>query len=149
MVARKNRSTGRWLMPGFSEFYPERLDRYFDEFFHMPSRLLSEFAKMPDIDLIDEGDHITVKADIPGVKKEDIKLRVDKSRITISAETKKEKEEKSKNYYFSERAASSYFRNVQLPSEVVPDSAEAKFEDGTLEINLKKAKEEGKEVTVK
>ncbi|MGC8547759.1 MAG: Hsp20/alpha crystallin family protein [Candidatus Micrarchaeia archaeon] len=149
MVARRNRSTGRWLMPEIPELYPERLSKYLDTLFYAPSALLSDFAKMPDVDLIDEGDHITVKADMPGVKKDDIKLKVNKSNITISAETKKEKEEKGKNYYYSERAASSYFRSIPLPTEVLPDTADAKFEDGTLEISIKKAKEEGKEVTVK
>ena len=146
-----NRRKGRWLLPETFEMDPiERLSRQIDRLFYIPpsySSLLSE--TLPDVDLVDEGDHFTIKADLPGVKKDEIKLKVNKNSVTIRAETKKEREEKKKNYYYNERTSSSYFRDIPLPSEVLPDTAEAKFEDGTLEINVKKTKGEGKEVEVK
>ncbi len=148
MVARKRKEEGNWLLPEPFEEYTNRLNRYLDRLFFAPARYLEAFAETPDVDLIDEGDHFTIRADLPGVKKEDIKLKVNKDNVTISASTKKEKEEKGKNYYYNERASSSYFRSIPLPSEVLPDSASAKFEDGTLEISIKKAKEEGKEVQI-
>ncbi len=149
MAARRKKVSGDWLLPDVFSDYPDRLSKYLDKLFFAPARYLEGFAELPDVDLIDEGDHFVIRADMPGVRKEDIKLRVDKDKVVISAETKKQKEEKGKNYYYNERSAASYFRSIPLPSEVLPDTASAKFEDGTLEINVKKTKEEGKEIEVK
>jgi len=149
MAERKRK--GEWLVPESFDinFWPRSISKYLDRLFYAPFSYLDKFTETPDIDLIDNGDKYTIRADLPGVRKEDIKLKVNKDSITISAETKKEKEEKRSDYYYSERASASYFRRIPLPSEVVPESADAKFEDGTLEINVKKTKEEGKEVTIK
>ncbi len=114
----------------------------------MPSRLLGIESSMPDIDLVDQGDSIKIRADMPGVKKGDIKINVDENFVTISAETKHEKEEEGKNYYFKERASSGYYRRLRLPTSVDPESSKAKFEDGTLEVTLKKTKNSGKSITI-
>ena len=132
MAARRKKVSGEWLLPDVFTNYQDRLTKYLDKLFFAPTRYLESFAEMPDVDLIDEGDHFIVRADLPGVSKNDIKLRVNKDSITISAETKKQKEEKGKNYYYNERSTASYFRTIPLPSEVLPDTASAKFEDGTL-----------------
>ncbi len=104
---------------------------------------------VPDVDMVDEGENLKVTVDLPGIKKEDIKLNVDKESITISANTRKEKEEKGKSYYYSERSSAGYYRRVQLPIPVRPESSRAKFESGSLEITIKKeGKPSGRSVAV-
>jgi len=114
--------------------------------FSMPIRA-NLFGSMP-IDLIDEGDSIRIKADMPGVDKGDIKLNVTKGNVSISAESKNESEKKGKSYYYSERRASSYYRSIDLPADIDPKSVKAKLENGILEITAKKLPGESTEVKV-
>lgn len=80
---------------------------------------------------------------------EDIKVNVTKDYLTLSGETKSSSEKKGKNYYYQERAAGSFYRTVRLPVDVVAESAKAKYENGTLRIELKKKDyTEGREVKV-
>ncbi len=104
-------------------------------------------TRVPAIDLTDEGDSFKIVADMPGVSKDEVHVRVDPDRVIIRAEKKKEKENEDKNYYIAERRDVKYFRAIALPEEVDPDTAKAKFENGTLEITVKKAKQR-KEIKV-
>lgn len=91
------------------------------------------------MDVTDKGDAFEVKVDMPGVKKEDINVTVEGSRVAISAETKTEKEEKEGDKVIhSERFAASYARAFELPVEVTDAGAEARFEDGVLTLTLHK-----------
>ena len=92
-----------------------------------------------------------VRADIPGVKKEDIKVSVDGNQVSISAEVKKEKEEKKgENLVRSERYHGTQYRSFSLQHEVNQAKAEAKYEDGVLELTLpKKEGASSKRLTVK
>ena len=89
MVARKRKEEGNWLLPEPFEEYTNRLNRYLDRLFFAPARYLEAFAETPDVDLIDEGDHFTIRADLPGVKKEDIKLKVNKDNVPRKRRRKK------------------------------------------------------------
>jgi HSP20 family protein len=104
-------------------------------------------TRVPAIDLTDEGDSFKLVADLPGMSKDEVHVRVDPDKIVIRAEKKKEKETEEKNYYIAERKNVRYFRVISLPEEVDPDSAKAKFDNGTLEITVKKAKQK-KEVKI-
>ena len=91
------------------------------------------------MDVVDKGDTFEVKVDMPGVKKEDINVTVEGSRVAISAETKTEKEEKEGDKVIhTERFAASYARAFELPVEVTDAGAEARFEDGVLTLTLHK-----------
>ncbi len=83
-----------------------------------------------------------VKAEIPGVKKEDINVQVDGNLVTISAEVRKDKEEKSERYVRQERYFGSVSRSFTLASPVDEKAASAKYTDGVLELRLPK-KENG------
>jgi HSP20 family protein len=96
-------------------------------------------SRLPSIDLVDNGDSFTVKADMPGVDKKNIKLKVTKEAMSISAERNEEKELKGKNYYSRERSSMGYYRELPFPEEVKSDSAKAKYDDGILTIDIKKA----------
>jgi HSP20 family protein len=91
------------------------------------------------MDVVDKGDKYEVKVDMPGVKKEDINVTVEGARVSISAETKTEKEEKEGDKVLhTERFAASYARTFELPVEVTEAGAEARFEDGVLTLTLAK-----------
>jgi len=112
-----------------------------------PSNLFSEFA-VPEVDMIDEGDSIRVRADMPGVDKQDIKVKVEKNNLIIKAEKESEKEKKEENYYYRERSSRHYYRSIPLPAEVDAKSAKATLKNGTLEIVLKKKEGAGEEIKI-
>lgn len=91
-------------------------------------------------DVIDEGNQFRVKMDVPGIKKNEIKLNVSDNSIEVSAEHKEESEEKKKNYLRKERSGVSYYRSLPLSEKVLSDKVTAKLADGILEITLPKSK---------
>lgn len=134
----------------------ERLDPFrgyedlFKRFWMRPT--LSEFEFPSDIKLdVEEDDKAyVVKADLPGVAKDDIKVSIDGNRVAITAEVKKEKEEKGKNVVRSERYYGSLYRSFMLDHDVDDAKAEAKYQDGVLELKLpKKPGAAAKQLTVK
>lgn len=114
----------------------DRIQRYFEDFVNFGFSFTDNFN--PRIDISEDDNDINVVAEIPGVKKEDLKITLQDNILTIEGEKKKEEEKKGKNYYRSERVFGSFKRSFTLPTEVDADKVEAKFEDGTLKINLKK-----------
>ena len=132
-----------------TRFDPFRnFDDLFKGFLVRPvSRELEPEIKM---DVSEDDKAYTIRAEIPGVKKEDIKVSVDGNQVSISAEVKKEKEEKEgKKVVHSERYYGKASRSFTLDHDVDPDAAKAKYSDGVLELTLpKKAGTAGKELTV-
>jgi len=98
--------------------------------------------------VIDEGDKIRIKADMPGVDKQNIKVKVEKNNVIISAEKEHEEEKKEENYYYKERSSRHYYRSIPLPTEVDSKNTKATFKNGTLEIVLKKKEEPGEEIKI-
>jgi HSP20 family protein len=104
----------------------------------------------PTVDLYDEKDDIVVKAELPGLEKDDIEVNLTEDRLTIKGEKKKEEEIKKENYYRSERSYGSFVRTLELPTEVQTDKVKAAFKNGVLEIRLPKTEEaKKKEIKVK
>ena len=104
----------------------------------------------PSVDVFEEGDDLVVKAELPGIKKEDIDIRLTDGMITISGEKKKEDEIKRKDYYKWERSYGSFCRSFELPAEVQKDKVKSTFRDGVLEIRMPKSREAiQKEVKIK
>jgi HSP20 family protein len=144
----------RWR-PGWSmvPWRPARdfdeLERRFEEFFGQPLWLTGERGWMPAVDVFEKDDKFIVKAELPGLKKEDIDVSVTDSTLQIKGEKKSESEVKEKDYYRSERSYGSFYRAVPLPARVNPDKIQADFEDGVLEVTLSKsAASRPKKVTV-
>lgn len=118
------------------ESFQNQIKKYFDDF---PSFGLNyENSFSPRIDISEKDDNIFVEAEIPGVKKDDLKITLQDNILTIKGEKKKEKESKDNNYYRCERSYGSFSRSFTLPSEVNTDKVDAKFNDGMLKIELKK-----------
>ena len=100
---------------------------------------LSEAAPRIKIDVSEQDGSYLVKAEIPGVRKEDIDVRIDGDQVTISAETKTEKQEKDKGrVVFKERQEGYASRSFTLACPVDEAHAEAKYQDGVLSLKLNK-----------
>ncbi|MFB5609908.1 MAG: Hsp20/alpha crystallin family protein, partial [Nitrosarchaeum sp.] len=91
-------------------------------------------------DVIDEGSQFRVKMDVPGIKKNEIKLNVTENSIEVSAEHKEESEKKKTNYLRKERSHVSYYRSLPLSEKILSDKVSAKLTDGVLDIVLPKSK---------
>ncbi|MDT3705577.1 MAG: Hsp20/alpha crystallin family protein [Thiobacillus sp.] len=127
------------------------LDDLFKGFLVRPMLVEGQPQMQIKMDLKEDDKAYTVRADIPGVKKEDIQVSIEGNQVSISAETKIEKEEKQgEKVLRSERYVGKVARNFTLASEVDEASAEAKYSDGVLELTLpKKAAGSAKKLAVK
>lgn len=119
----------------------------------LPAERKEGLVGIPAVDLIEKKDSLVLRAGMPGLKKKDIKVSVTDNDITVSGKVERTKEEKEENYYYAERAYSSWERTVPLPTEVKADQVKAKYEDGILEVSLPKtevakAKPEVREVKI-
>jgi HSP20 family protein len=135
-------------------FDPLALDPFEDSFRSLMRPWRSEAMEAAPkirLDLIERDDSYAVKAEIPGVRKEDIDIRVDGNLVTISAEMKKEKEEKKEGRVLRRERQEGYAsRSFTLACPVDDGKAEAKFVDGVLELTLpKKAPTSTKRLTVR
>ena len=91
-------------------------------------------------DVIDEGNQFRVKMDVPGIKKNEVKLNVTDNSLEVSAKHKEEAEEKKKNYLRKERSQVSYYRSLPLSEKIIAGKVMAKLTDGVLDITLPKSK---------
>jgi len=96
---------------------------------------------LPAIDLVEEGDHYVLRADVPGVSQDELKVELEDNVLTLSGERKSEHEERKDGYYRIERASGSFSRSLTLPEGVDPDAIEARFERGVLEVRIPKPAE--------
>jgi len=132
-------------------------DEFFNDFFQRAGVVpASRLANAPAVsrarmDVVDKGEAFEVKLDLPGVKKDDIQVSVEGSRIAISAEAKDSRETRDGDkVLYSERFVSSYARSFELPAEVTEEGADARFENGVLTLTLpKRAPIASKRLTIK
>jgi HSP20 family protein len=118
--------------------------------FRLPERIREIGVREPAIEVYEEKNDIVVKAEVPGMKKEEIEVNITENLLTIKGEKKKEEEIKKKDYYYSERSYGSFERSIEIPHAVHSDKARASFKDGVLEIRLPKTEEaKRKEVKLK
>ncbi len=120
----------------------DRIQRYFDDFSNFGFNMSDSFS--PKIDVSEDKSNIIVSAEIPGVKKDNIKITLQDNILTIEGEKKKESEEKDKNFYRNERSYGAFKRSFTLPATVDSEKVQAKFEDGMLNITLKKLEQKVK-----
>jgi HSP20 family protein len=109
---------------------------------------IAEWA--PSVDIIEDDKEWLVKADLPEVRKEDVKVTVENGVLTITGERKLEKEEKDKKYHRVERAYGNFLRSFTLPDAADGPRVSAEFKDGVLKVHLPKSeKAKPKAVEVK
>jgi HSP20 family protein len=107
-----------------------------------PFSLLPEdydFAHSPQMDFREDESKYMIKADLPGIKKEDLNITVTGSTLVFKGERKQESEKDEKGWHHTERWYGSFERVLELPSEVDASKVKASFKDGVLEITLPKA----------
>jgi len=95
-------------------------------------------VREPLVDVIDKGSEFVVRAELPGVAKEDVDLTVTPDGIEIRAETNRSRDEKEKNYEYRERTYQTLQRVLSFPEEVKADLAAATLKDGVLEVRVPK-----------
>jgi len=139
----------------------EEMDRWFEHVyprgwlrpFHMEWPSWGERAapfegRMPKVDVIDRDEDVVVRAEVPGVDKEDLDISITEHSVTIKGETKHEAKEEKGDYYCSEISRGAFVRTLALPGKVDADKAKAQFKDGVLELTLPKV-EKAKRRTIK
>lgn len=127
--------------------------RSFEEMFsdlRLPAALrAADLTPRVRIDVTETGEGYKVRADLPGVKKDDIKVNIEGNQVSISAETKSHSEHEGANMICAERSSGQYYRSFTLPQAVDDGGAKASFHDGVLELDLpKKASGGGKSLKI-
>ena len=133
----------------FMRWFGEEMDRLFEDFgfgggFFTPSlgRELSRLGETspsswsPQVEVIERGGQLIVRADLPGLTKDDINVDINDDALVIRGERKQEREENEEGYYRSERSYGSFYRSIPLPEGVKAENANATFRNGVLEITM-------------
>jgi HSP20 family protein len=122
----------------------DRINRIFEEAFPRGAAKDTEFAPAdwrPAVDTYEEGNNIVIKAELPGVKKEDITIDIKDNVLSLKGERSAETEVKEENYYRREQSYGKFFRAFTLPDAVDPGKIEASCKDGVLKISIPKAEQ--------
>ena len=93
----------------------------------------------PSVDISETDSAYLIKGEIPGVKKEDVKVTIQDGMLTIQGERKQEKEEKGKKFHRIERSYGSFVRSFRVPDDADENSVKAEFKDGMLNVTLPKS----------
>ena len=127
--------TGTALAPRFGSWFD-------DDLWTGRNTSTSPTLWSPQVETFRRGDKLVVRADIPGVQKDDVHVDIENDVLTISGERRDEQEEDRDGYYRSERSYGQFYRAIPLPDGVDPDKCEASFKDGVLEVSLPAPKQE-------
>lgn len=159
-AVKKEKKTGAVAVRKPAELVPRasELDRWFDRmaedmwrrpFPGFPSLFGREpwwpaptlALRAPSLDVYEDKDDVVVKAELPGMKKEEIEVTVSGDVVTIKGEKKQEEEVKEKDYCRRERSYGAFSRSVALPCEVKGGEVKASFKEGVLEVRMPKTEE--------
>jgi HSP20 family protein len=139
---------GRGLIPWRPFRELDEMERRFDDMLSWPllpavwRRIPTmEMGWAPAIDVFEKEDKFVVKAELPGMKEEDIDISVVGDTLTIKGERKAESEVEEEDYYYCERSYGSFSRSIAIPSNVDAKKIEANYNDGVLEVSLPKTPE--------
>lgn len=122
----------------------EEMERWFGRPFRLPRMRFFEdgTAWAPAVDVYDDGKEMVVKAELPGVAKDDMSIALEDDELVIKGERKSEKEVKEEHYYRMERQYGSFYRRLPVPAGTTAEAITASFKDGMLEIRMPKPAEE-------
>jgi HSP20 family protein len=118
------------------------INRVFEAFFGGRSANGATQRWVPAMDLVETDEHLVLKADLPGLDKEDVKIEIKDNVLTISGERKAEHEEHKDGYHRVERAYGSFSRSLSLPQGIDADQVQADFDKGVLEVRIPKPAEQ-------
>jgi HSP20 family protein len=120
----------------------DEMDRLFDDFGFGRRGLRPSWRETgaelwaPQVEVFQKNHELTIRADLPGLKREDVTVDITDNDVTIQGERKHEKEEEREGYYRSERGYGSFCRVIPLPEGAISEQAKASFKDGVLEITM-------------
>jgi HSP20 family protein len=106
----------------------------------------------PQVEVLERGNNIVVRADLPGLNRDDVDVEIDNDMLIVRGERQSDFEDKQEGYYRTERSYGSFYRAIPLPNGVDPDACNATFKDGVLEVTLPKppqAKSTGKQIQIR
>ena len=127
------------------------ISRMFDSFFlDFPWRSEAEAGSWaPRVDIAETNGELVVAAELPGLTRSDVSIRIENNVLTLKGEKKQEEEKKGTNYHRIERSYGAFNRSFSLPSTVDTNKVKAAFKDGVLTITLPKTEEaKGKEIPI-
>jgi HSP20 family protein len=128
----------------------EDMERVFDSMLGRFPQERRDFIWAPLMDVEETEDSIVIRAEVPGMKREDIKISVTGDTLTISGERRRETETKGKSFHRVERAYGRFARSVTLPADVEADKTSATYKAGVLELTLPKSpKAKSREIEIK
>lgn len=138
-------------MPLLTNWDPfAELNRFQEELMNRRMAAPGNLTFRPAVDIFEDKESITISAEVPGVKAEDLHVAVEDNILTLRGERKLEKEEKKEGYHRIERSYGSFARSFSLPEGVDGDNVNAEKKDGILVIKLmKKAKPAPKKIEIK
>jgi HSP20 family protein len=134
----------RWDPARELDAFQSDMNRLFDSFFgnREGAAARQETRRwVPPMDLVETEDHLVLRADLPGVDRDDIEIEVKDGILTVSGERKAQHEEKREGYHRVERSFGRFSRSLELPKGVEAESVAASFEDGVLEVRMPKPAE--------
>ena len=119
------------------------MNRLFNTVFDAPAPGNGGQARrwVPAIDLLETQEHFVLRADLPGMREEDVSIELEDNVLTVSGERKAEHEDRQEGYYRVERAFGSFSRSLTLPKGIDPESVAAEFANGVLEVRIPKPEE--------
>jgi HSP20 family protein len=120
------------------------MNRLFSTFFDTPTPAAGNGGLrrwIPAMDLVEIDEHFVLRADLPGVPEDDVKIEFEDNILTVSGERRAEHEDKREGFYRIERAAGAFSRSLTLPEGIDVDAVKAKFDNGVLEIRIPKPEE--------
>ncbi|MFN2567022.1 MAG: Hsp20 family protein [Gemmatimonadaceae bacterium] len=116
--------------------------RELEELFARSPALTQAAEWSPQVEVLERGDSLVVRADLPGVKRDDVEVNVENDVLTIRGERRQERSETEGGYRRSERSYGTFFRQIPLPEDVEPSQIEASYEDGVLEVRIPSARDQ-------
>ena len=133
----------------------DEMERMFNEFFgrswlrpwrfeRAPELSLAWEGQLPALDVVDRDEEVLVRAEVPGVNKDDLEISVTGDLFTIKGQTKREEKEEKGDYYRCEVSQGAFSRTVTLPAMVDETRAKAQMKDGVLEVTLPKTEKSKK-----
>lgn len=137
-------SPTRWDAFGKLYTLQERMNRLFEDLLPTTRNMEEELNAgtfYPVVDIYEGDKEITLKAELPGMKKKDVHVEINDGVITLRGERKIEKEDKTENYHRIERGYGSFHRSFTLPGTVERDKVKAHYKDGILKVTLPRTEE--------
>src|SRR5688500_9677461 len=129
----------RWEPAREVDSLQSEVNRVFDAFFGGAANGATRARRwVPAMDLVETDDHLVLRADLPGLNKDDVNIEIKDGALTVSGERRAEHEDKSEGFYRIERAFGGFSRSLTLPDGVDADKVDASFDNGVLEIRIPK-----------